>query len=157
MIKFPYGKILPPLHGQLGTFGAPGQNTICIPKDMLNKITRRSKNVPRLEWEHGGRFSFHNDDAVVKVLRWDWDWWRVRVFDGFDEFHDLCLAFSDRVVLFPSRESAVLAAEVLASTQPPDLASLVWIDRQGSWRSRGGTGGLDERPQAEPSQGITAP
>ena len=32
MIKFPYGEILPPLHGQLGTFGAPGQNTICIPK-----------------------------------------------------------------------------------------------------------------------------
>ena len=124
---------------------------------MLNGINKCWRTVPRLTWEHGGPFSFHNSDVQTKVLRWDWDWWRVRIVDEPDEIYDLCLAFGNYVVLFPSRQSGIDAAEVFSSGQHWNVAPLVWADRNGNWRTGGGTDGLEERPQAEPSQGITAP
>ncbi len=131
MSTFPYGEILPP---QPSASGSPGQNTMCVSRNTLDRIAAFKSSVPQLTWDHGGRFSFHRGRIHIKVLHWDWQWWRVRILDEKEEPHDLGLAFTRRVLLFPSRYCAIDAAEVFSSGQHAKVAPVVWENRAGGWR-----------------------
>jgi hypothetical protein len=77
MSQFPYGEILPP---EPGLFGSPGQNTMCVSEEMLEKIARYRRKVPRLTWEHARRVRLHaGEPVIIKVLLLDGGWWRVTI------------------------------------------------------------------------------
>jgi hypothetical protein len=147
MPEFPYGEIFPPQYMNLFDqvlLGELGPSQMCITEDVLRNLAQYRPRIPRLGWESNEYSSCSGGSrhrrTVLCVVRRRHGWHVNRRF--FEEWkggipHDLCYAFNNHLATFPSRESAIDAAEIFSAGQHWEVAPLVWVNREGEWRFGG--------------------
>jgi hypothetical protein len=58
---------------------------------------------------------------MIKVLRCECGWWRVRLFNSKEEPHDLCFILSELAALFPSARLAMKAGALFSAGKHLDI------------------------------------
>jgi hypothetical protein len=141
--SFPYGQLFDPEPDLREIwFGIPNTRAqMCVTESDLRNIAQHCPEVKLLRWDR--RKYCHLGKARgldISIFRWPRGWRVVRRFrDRTPEAgipYDLCYAFTDRAVIFPTSSSAEAAAEIFSAGERWNVATMVWINDNGAWKFR---------------------